>query len=126
MPQPSIPLILIVDDYPDALDIYRTYLAFKGYRVVTASGGSEAVEVARQHRPNVIFMDLRMPDLSGTEAMLILRKDPTFSNVPIVALTAHALDYEKWAALKAGFNEVIPKPCLPEELVAAVDRLLAE
>jgi CheY-like chemotaxis protein len=119
------PLVLIVDDFDDALEIYEQYLTFRGYRVMTAKSGAEGVTMARVHHPAVIFMDLRMPELTGTEAMQLLRRDAAFNAVPIVALTAHALYEEKVKALAAGFDEVIPKPCLPDELMAAVDRLLA-
>jgi two-component system, cell cycle response regulator DivK len=117
--------VLIVDDFGDALEIYQEYLTFKGYRVLTASSGAEAVELARAERPGVIFMDLRMPFMTGAEALAILRRDPTFGSVPIVALTAHALADEKQTALAAGFDEVIAKPCNPDDLIAAVERLLA-
>jgi CheY-like chemotaxis protein len=119
------PLVLIVDDFDDALEIYAQYLTFKGYRVLTATNGADAIVAARVHRPALIFMDLRMAVMTGTEAMLLLRSDPAFSRVPIIALTAHALEEERVEALAAGFDEVIPKPCLPDELTAAVDRLLA-
>ena len=119
------PLVLIVDDFDDARDIYEQYLTFKGYRVLTAASGAEAIAVARAERPSVILMDLRMMAMTGTEAMKVLRLDPAFSQVPIVAFTAHALDEEKTIALAAGFDGVIPKPCLPDELMAAIDRLLA-
>ncbi len=118
------PLILIVDDFDDALDIYQQYLTFKGYRVVTARSGREAIEVARTHLPAVILMDLSMAAMTGTEAMRILRSDSAFSDVPIVAFTAHALQDERLAALKDGFDDVLAKPCLPDELVAAIARLL--
>ena len=105
--------MLVVDDFGDALDIYEQYLTFKGYRVMTATNGATAIAIARAHHPAIIFMDLRMPDMTGTEAMRLLRRDAVFNHVHIVALTAHALDDEKRDALEAGFDEVIPKPfCL--------------
>jgi CheY-like chemotaxis protein len=119
-------LILLVDDFEDALEMYADYLTFKGYRVLKADNGHAAIEAASTEKPALIFMDLRMPYMSGTEALHRLRADPTFSDVPIVALTAHALEDERLSALVAGFDEVIPKPCLPDELVAAIERLLVE
>jgi CheY-like chemotaxis protein len=117
-------LVLSVDDFDDALDIYQQYLTFKGCRVMTATNGATAIDIARAHHPAVIFMDLQMPDMTGTEAMRLLRSDSAYNRVPIVALTAHALSEERLDALEAGFDEVIPKPCLPDELFAAVNRLL--
>ena len=119
------PMVLIVDDFDDALDIYREYLTFKGIQVITASSGAECLVLARQYQPALIFLDIRMALMSGTQAMQILRTDPRFAATPIVALTAHALDDERIAALAAGFDEVISKPCNPDALVSAVLRLIA-
>jgi two-component system, cell cycle response regulator DivK len=79
--------------------------------------------LAREHRPDLILMDLSMPGLTGTQAMRALRADDQFRSVPIVALTAHALDDERREALQAGFDAVITKPCLPDELLAAIEAL---
>jgi DNA-binding response OmpR family regulator len=78
------------------------------------------------HRPDVILLDLRMPGLTGTETMQILRADPSFVNTPIVALTAYALDAERRLALDAGFDQLIAKPCLPDALAEAVERILSD
>jgi CheY-like chemotaxis protein len=120
------PLVLIVDDFADALDIYATYLSFKGYRVMTAASGAQAIAIAQEYHPAVILMDIRMALMTGTEAMRILRRDPQFSTVAIVAFTAHAFDDERVMALADGFDEVISKPCNPDDLVAAVQRLLSQ
>ena len=125
-PNPNQALVLIVDDYADALEIYQSYLAYKGYRAITASSGEQALAVARDQRPAIIFMDIRMPILTGTDAMRELRRDASFQKVPIVALTAYALEDERIAALEAGFTEVIPKPCNPDDLIGAIERLLVE
>ena len=119
-------LILLVDDFEDALDIYRPYLIHRGYRVVVARDGAEAVAMAREHRPDLILLDLSMPVLSGTDAMRILRAERAFDGCPIIALTARALESERATALLSGFDEVIAKPCLPDELAAAVARILRE
>ena len=116
--------ILLVDDFEDGLDMYQEYLTYRGFHVVAARSGEETVAQARLHRPDVILLDLRMPGMTGTEAMRILRADPSFVNTPIIALTAHALDGERRLALDAGFDELIAKPCLPDELVVTVERIL--
>ena len=118
------PLILLVDDFEDALDIYRDYLSFRGYRVIVARDGAEAVALARERRPDLILLDLRMPVLSGLEAVRLLRADRSFDACPVVALTAHALEDERLEALRAGFDEVIAKPCLPDELADSAARIL--
>jgi CheY-like chemotaxis protein len=117
--------ILLVDDFEDGLDMYAEYLTYRGYRVIPARNGEEALRNARLHRPAVILLDIRMPDMTGTDVMRELRADPSFAHVPIVALTAHALDKERVAALDAGFDDLIPKPCMPDQLVSAVERILA-
>jgi CheY-like chemotaxis protein len=117
--------ILLVDDFEDGLDLYQEYLTYRGYRVIVARNGEEAVTQARAHSPDLIMMDIRMPRMTGGDAVRILRNDPSFGCVPIIALTAHAMEDERVAALAAGFDELIAKPCLPDQLVLAVERILA-
>jgi two-component system, cell cycle response regulator DivK len=117
-------LVLLVDDFEDALDIYREYLEFRGYRVIVARDGAEAVSVARARHPDLILLDLQMPVLTGLEAIKILRRDRSLDTCPIIALTAHAMEAERVDALAAGFDEVIAKPCLPDELADSVARIL--
>jgi len=117
--------VLLVDDFEDGLEMYREYLTYRGYHVVVARNGEEAIDQARAHRPDVILLDIRMPGMTGTEAMRVLRCDPSIRRVPIIALTAHALDGERLAALAAGFDELISKPCLPDQLVLGIERILA-
>ena len=118
--------ILLVDDFEDALDIYSEYLTYRGFQVVVARNGEEAIAQARAHRPDVILLDIRMPGMTGIKAMQILRADPSFVDTPVVALTAHAMDEDRRHALSAGFDGWIAKPCLPDALVAAVERILSE
>jgi two-component system cell cycle response regulator DivK len=123
-PRNTAPLILLVDDFEDALDIYRDYLNYRGYRVIVARDGGEAVAMATEHRPDLILLDLRMPVMTGLDAVKLLRLDRGLDGCPIVALTAHALEAERLEALRAGFDEVIAKPCLPDDLATSVARLL--
>lgn len=127
MAKPSArPLILLVDDFDDALEIYWEYLTFKGYHVIATSSGAEGVAAALAYQPDLILMDLRMPGTSGTEAMRILRREGSaLRNVPISAFTAHALEEERRNALAAGFDGFIAKPCLPDALAKAIDLLLS-
>lgn len=117
--------ILLVDDFEDGLELYQEYLTFRGYRVIVARDGQEAVDQARAHAPDLIVMDIGMPLMTGTDAMRTLRADPSFARVPIVAFTAHAMEDERSAALAAGFDEVIAKPCLPDQLVLVIERMVA-
>jgi CheY-like chemotaxis protein len=118
------PLILIVDDFQDALEIYQVALTVSGYRVLTATGGADAVALTLAHRPALVLMDLRMPTVTGTDALNAIRADPACAHIPVVALTAHAMLEERQEALRRGFTDVIAKPCLPDDLVSAVGRLL--
>lgn len=117
-------LILLVDDVEDALDIYSTYLSIHGYRVVTATNGREALVAAAAERPALILLDLRMPVMDGTSTLRELRQSPSLQGVPVVALTAHALREERDAAARAGFDYFVTKPCLPDELLALVVRII--
>jgi CheY-like chemotaxis protein len=119
-------LILLVDDFEDARDIYSTYLRFRGFEVVCADNGIEALARARERRPDLILMDLRMPGLSGSQTLKELRADPQFNAVPVIALTAQALDEERRKAFAAGFDDVISKPCLPDQLARTVADVLSK
>jgi two-component system, cell cycle response regulator DivK len=119
------PSILLVDDFEDGLEMYREYLTFRGHRVIVARNGEDAIAQAHAHRPDVVLLDIRMPGMTGTQAMQVLRSDPSFERVPIIALTAHALDGERASALAAGFDDLIAKPCLPNELADAVELILS-
>ncbi|MFB3852559.1 MAG: response regulator [Vicinamibacterales bacterium] len=121
---PIRPLILIVDDYRDAAEMYALYLTLAGYQVFLAVDGHEAVRVAIQKRPDLILMDLGMPGMDGFEATRRLRDDPATAAIPVVALTAHvyAAQGEAWG--RHGFARLLTKPCLPDELVAHVQALL--
>ncbi len=118
------PVVLLADDFNDGRELYEEYLRFKGYQVVSATDGLQAVSLARMTRPAVMLLDVRMPGMSGLEAMQILKKDASFRRVPIVALTAHALDSERAAFLANGFDAVLAKPCLPADVADTVSRLL--
>ena len=120
------PLILLAEDYEDAQDIYSTYLRLHGYRVALAVNGHEAITLAHAETPAMMLLDIRMPGMTGTEVMQILRTDAKFAAVPMIAFTAHALEDEHAAALAAGFDQVISKPCLPDELVRSIQSTLAK
>src|SRR4051812_36819501 len=90
MDRTTSPLVLLVDDFDDAREMYAEYLAFKGWHVITAASGEEAITLAQRHQPAIILMDLEMRRTNGTDAMRTLRKDPAFAAVPIIAFTAHA------------------------------------
>ncbi len=111
------PLILLVEDFVDARDMYREYLEFSGFAVETAGDGHGAIKLAREHCPDLILMDLSLPGLDGWEATKRLRADPETAHLLIVALSAHALAADWERARLAGCDGFIAKPCLPQDLV---------
>ena len=121
---PLKPLILIVEDFEDAREMYRDYLEFSGFRVETARDGREGIEKAQALCPDLILMDLSLPGIDGWEATRLLKSNPATRNLLIVALSAHALAAEGDRARAAGCDGFIAKPCLPPDLVTEVSRYL--
>jgi CheY-like chemotaxis protein len=120
----SKPLILVVEDFEDAREMYRDYLEFSGFRVQTACDGREAIDKARRINPDLVLMDLSLPGIDGWEATRLLKSDPATAHLLIVALSAHALAPEGERARAAGCDGFIAKPCLPPDLVAEIGRYL--
>ena len=118
------PLILVVDDYQDAREMYAEYLQYSGFRVAEAKNGNEAVAQARSLKPDLILMDLSLPGMDGWEATRVLKADDATKHIPIVALTGHALAGASEGARKAGCDSFVTKPCLPDDLVVEVKRML--
>jgi two-component system, cell cycle response regulator DivK len=124
MTEHHVPLILVVDDYQDAREMYAEYLQFSGFRVAEAKNGNEAVEQAFALKPDLILMDLSLPGMDGWEATRRLKGDDSTRHIPIVALTGHALAGASEGAKKAGCDSFVTKPCLPDDLVVEVRRML--
>jgi CheY-like chemotaxis protein len=118
------PLILVVDDYQDAREMYAEYLQFSGFRVAEAKNGNEALEQAFALKPDLILMDLSLPGMDGWEATRRLKADEATRHIPIVALTGHALAGASEGAKRAGCDSFVTKPCLPDDLVVEVRRML--
>ena len=113
--------ILVVEDEPALLEALRYNFSREGYQVVTASDGAEAVEQARQQRPDVIVLDLMLPKLDGLEVCRILRRDMT---VPILMLTAKGEEVDRVVGLELGADDYLPKPFAVRELLARTAALL--
>ena len=123
-PPPDAPLVLIVDDVDDGREICAEYLQFRGFRVATAADGLEALEKAFDLQPDIILMDLSLPKLDGWEATRRLKQDDRTRDIPVIALTAHALASTHDRAREAGCDSVVTKPVLPKELEQEVRRQL--
>ena len=118
------PLILVVEDFDDAREMYRDYLEFAGFRVETARDGREGIEKARAFQPDLILMDLSLPGIDGWEATRLLKAAPETRQIIIIALSAHALATEGDRARAAGCDGFIAKPCLPPDLVLEITKYL--
>ncbi len=113
--------ILIVDDEPKIVQLARDYLEHAGFAVLTASDGSTALHAARASKPDLIVLDLGLPQLDGLDVTRSLRKD---SDVPIIMLTARTEESDKLIGLELGADDYITKPFSPKELVARVRTVL--
>ena len=120
------PLVLVVEDYQDAREMYAAYLAFSGYRVAEATNGIEAIDKTVELMPDIILMDLALPRMDGWEATRRLKLDERTKHIPIVALTGHALAGHAEGARQAGCDAFVTKPCLPDALVAEIQRMLSK
>ncbi len=116
--------ILCVDDEPDILEILKYNLSNKGYQISTAKDGKIAVKKAKETHPNLIIMDIMMPNMDGIEACEILRSDESFNDTLIMFLTARGEDYSYVAAYEAGADDYVTKPVKPKILLSKVKALL--
>jgi CheY-like chemotaxis protein len=123
---PDRPRVLVVDDYPDAREMYSEYLDYCGFEVVQAGNGIEALQRALETQPDIILMDLSLPVMDGWEATRRLKADKRTAGIPVVALTGHALAGISEGAKKAGCDAFVTKPCLPEDLVKEIRRVLED
>jgi DNA-binding response OmpR family regulator len=114
-------VVLVVDDERKIRELVGTYLERDGYRVIQASTGHSAVELARRLRPDLVVLDLGLPDIPGDEVIASLREG---SDVPVVMLTARASEGDRISGLKLGADDYVTKPFSPRELVARVEAIL--
>jgi len=116
--------ILIVDDDPNSLEIVRTYLEARGYRVATANDGKEALARIEELRPSLVLLDVMMPGMDGWEVARVIKNHPDFGTVRIVMLTARSDFTDKQQGLRSGADDYIVKPIRLEELGHRVERNL--
>lgn len=116
--------VLLVEDNEDNLVVYRTILEHVGYKVIEARDGEEGVLQARQHHPDLILMDISIPKIDGWEATQRLKADARTREIPIIALTAHALEEDRQKAVQAGCDGYLAKPVEPRRVVQEVERFV--
>lgn len=117
-------MILVVDDERDNREAYAEYLRHHGYRTAEASTGHEALVKASRNHPDLVLLDMRLPDMEGTEVTRRLREQP--GSMAIIALSACVFERDVAAALESGCDAFLAKPCLPDEVLAEIRRLLAD
>ena len=110
MPKHGTPIILVVEDYPDTRTLLSSLLRSKGYMVVESADGEEGVQLANRVNPDLILMDLALPQLDGVEATRQIRQPNAHAQTPIFAISAFATSDVQQDALAAGCNEVFTKP----------------
>jgi len=119
------PLVLLVDDFQDNREMYAMYLEHAGMQVAEAGNGHEALDQAFRLLPDLIVMDLSLPGIDGWEATRRLKADERTKKIPVVALTSHALEGYSEGAREAGCDAFVTKPCLPEQLLSEIRKVLA-
>ena len=119
-------LILLVEDNEMNRDMLSRRLKRKGFELVYVEDGVAAVENAKQHIPALILMDVSLPEMDGLEATKLIKRDPATANIPIIALTAHAMDGDRERCLAAGCNDYDTKPIELSRLLEKMKALLPE
>jgi two-component system phosphate regulon response regulator PhoB len=120
------PRILVVDDEPDVLDLVTYNLGQAGFQTETAADGAEALRKARSSTPDLILLDLMLPEMDGLEVCKLLRRDTKTSAIPIIMLTARASEIDRIVGLELGADDYVPKPFSPRELVLRVKKRLEQ
>jgi len=116
--------ILIVEDNPQSMRLIEMVLRAKGYTLVKAIDGEEALDVAVEERPDLIIMDIQLPKLNGLEVTKRLRETSAFSHIPIIAITAYAMKGDKEKAINAGCDAYLTKPINTRELPGVIAQML--
>jgi two-component system, cell cycle response regulator DivK len=117
--------VLLVEDNEDNQAIYRTILEHFDYEVLDARNGKRGIELAREEHPDLILMDISIPIIDGWTAIRTLKEDDDTGDIPIVALTAHALQSDRDKAMELGCDGYLAKPVEPRQVIAEVERILS-
>jgi CheY-like chemotaxis protein len=118
--------VVVVEDEADSLEVATLLLEMYGAQVIGARNGKEGIDLIRQHRPNFVISDLSMPEMSGWELIEALKhEERVLAEIPVIALTAHAMDHDRRKAIEVGFHNFITKPLQPEKFVTQVIAILS-
>lgn len=118
--------IVIAEDEPDIRELIAFTLRFAGHEVITGSNGEEGYQLARQERPDLVMLDVRMPKLTGYEACKRIKAEPDLAAIPVIFLSAKGQENEIEQGLAAGAEEYLLKPFAPDQLVDRVKAVLAK
>ncbi|MGA9531202.1 MAG: response regulator [Anaerolineales bacterium] len=119
--------VVCIEDEPEMIDLVRLILGRKGFSVIGANGGVEGLETVRREGPDLVLLDLMMPDMDGWEVYQQMKADPTLRGIPVVVVTAKAQSIDKVLGLHiAKVDDYITKPFGPQELLESVEKILAE
>jgi two-component system cell cycle response regulator DivK len=116
--------VLVVDDEPDSVDVAATLLEMGGVNVITAANGADGLRQTHINQPDFIVSDLAMPEMSGWEMLKRLKDDPVTKEIPVIALTAHAMRGDRERTVAAGFHSYLSKPLRPETFIEDLLKLL--
>ena len=116
--------ILVVDDEPDAIELVEFNLRAAGYGVIAAEDGEEAIRKAREGMPDLILLDVMLPEVDGMAACRTLKNDPITSDIPVIMLTAKAAEIDRVLGLELGADDYVTKPFSPRELILRIKNLL--
>jgi two-component system, cell cycle response regulator DivK len=117
-------LVLIVDDNEKNVKLERDVLRHAGFRTVEAATGGDGVSLAREHQPDLVLMDIRLPDIDGTEALRRLKADPLTAAIPVVALTSFAMTGDRDRFLAEGFDDYLEKPISVRDFAEQIRSML--
>jgi CheY-like chemotaxis protein len=116
--------ILLAEDKETNVMVIKDYLEYRGYQVATAQNGVEAISKAEEISPDMILMDIQMPEMDGLEAIRRLRSNPRFSTTPIIAITAFAMPGDRERCIEAGANDYLSKPISLKVLKQMIEKFL--
>jgi two-component system, cell cycle response regulator DivK len=119
-----MPRILVVEDNEENRDALSRRLQRRGFEVLFAADGKAGVEMAKTEKPDLVLMDMNMPELDGWEATRQIKADPAAQNIPVIALTAHAMTGDRERALEAGCTDYHTKPVEFPKLLAQIEAIL--
>jgi two-component system response regulator VicR len=118
--------VVCIEDEPEMIDLVRLILGRKGYDVIGANGGIEGLDAVRRERPDIILLDLMMPDMDGWEVYQQIKADPELKHIPVVVVTAKAQSIDKVLGLHiAKVDDYITKPFGPQELLESIEKILS-